>query len=395
MIIEQNFHLPQKFQTLATKSSATTKALQEKMEKAKSLIKDQCCLESSSREIALIEKLTTKILASYNKAIIVAVGGAMSSSRSFTACKNYQSEEFQLIYSDSMNTQKQAAIFTEDNLRDSAVIIISRSGETAETISQTHIIIDRYYQYFGKDYSLGKHFFIITEGDNLLKKIAHRIEANIFDYISKTGKFSAFSMVGLLPARLIDLSPKEIIDGAMLTLASPKNAIEAAWLNYQLLPIGYNINILSHYNDIFDYILTWYTQISSEIIAKKDRGFTSIVTGMFDQHGLWQLFLAGPADKYFTFLISEDKSNISEVNQLIEKTYYQSNLKRLKEREAPVRELIIDKVDSEHIGALAMQFLLEMVILADLLDVSPILHPDIDKSKKLLSQIYSTYLKNK
>ena len=145
MIIEQNFFLPKKFQKLIIKPSEI-KELQLKAEKAKSIIKDQCYLDYSQREISLVEEVAVKITASYNKAIIVAIGGAMSSSRAFVACKNYQSENFKMIYSDSMNEKKQHAIFTKDNLQESAIILISRSGETAETISQARIIIDRYFQ---------------------------------------------------------------------------------------------------------------------------------------------------------------------------------------------------------------------------------------------------------
>jgi len=64
-------------------------------------------------------------------------------------------------------------------------------------------------------------------------------------------------------------------------------------------------------------------------------------------------------------------------------------LKRLKEKDIPTRELIIEQINSYSLGALSMQLLLEMVILADLLGVSAIDQPDIEKSKKVLGEAYS------
>ena len=392
MLIKQSFYLSLKTQELIENSPRSQKS-QLKIEKLTELVSEQCGLNLYDQELQLIEETAFKIHKSYSKAIIISIGGSMSASRSFTACKNYQSDNFQLIYSDSLSPIKQQEIFSKDNLKAAAIIVISRSGRSVETLHQTNIVIDRYRQYFGEDYSLGKHFFVITKGDNPLRQKATNIGANILEYVSNGGKFSALSMVGLLPARLVDLNPAEIIKGAKTALVDPKNAIEAAWINYHLLSQGYSINVLCHYNDLFDQVLSRYMQISSEIIAKEGKGFSSIVTrGVFDQHGLWQLFLSGPTDKYFTFLCNQSDFKSNNISNLIEKTYHKLNLKRLKKRGIPVRELIIDKIDSYHLGALSMQLLLEMVILANLLDIPSITQPDIDKSKKIIGKIYSCYL---
>ena len=62
-----------------------------------------------------IENISSKIINYYSKAIIISIGGSMSASKAFTACKNYQSKNFKLIYSNSLSIEKQEEIFTLDN----------------------------------------------------------------------------------------------------------------------------------------------------------------------------------------------------------------------------------------------------------------------------------------
>lgn len=394
MGITQNFYLPSNIQDIIEKSAKPQKT-QLKIEDAIALTSNQCELDLSNKEIISIEKTSSEILRLYNKAIIISIGGSMSASRAFTACKNYQSKDFKLIYSDSLSSIKQKKIFTQDNLENAAIIIISRSGSSIETLHQTYTIIDKYHQYFGKSYSLGKHFFIITKGNNPLSNIGLKIEANILEYTSHGGKFSSLSIIGLLPAKLIGMNPSKIIAGAKATLNTPNNAIQAAWVNYHLLSQGYSINIMSYYNDLLEQIFARYMQISSEIVAKERKGFSSIIAnGVFDQHGLWQSFLSGPQDKYFTFLCNKSDFDNDEVSGLIERTYHKLNLNRLKEIEIPCRELIIEEINDYNLGALSMQLLLEMMIIANLLNVSSLTQPDIDQSKKSIGQAYFSHFKN-
>ncbi len=392
MTIKQSFYLTSEAQEII-KKSAKSKKSQLKVEEAISLIRRQCGLDALDTEINLIKKIASQILSSYNKAIIISIGGSMSASRSFTACRNYQSDHFKLIYSDSLSFQKQQEIFTEDNLQNAAIIIISRSGNSVETLHQTRIVIDKYYKYFGENYSLGKHFFIITKGDNPLKEIGCKIGGNILEYVSYGGKFSSFSMAGLLPARLIGMAPDKIIAGAKAILDNPNNSIQAVLVNHYLLSQGYNINIMTHYDDLFDQVLARYMQISGEIIAKEGKGFSAIVTrGVFDQHGLWQLFLSGPKDKYFTFLVNREDYNNKNISSFIEQAYHELNINRIKEKDIPARELIITKMDDYNLGALTMQLLLEMIMLANLLNISSVTQPDIDKGKEILGRMYFSYI---
>ncbi len=389
-MIHQIFHLSKDLTEKIEKSEKPSN-YQSKIDLAVKTVNEKCKLDFIDFE--QIESIAVQIQSSYKKAIIIGMGGASSASRAFTAAQNYESENFELIYSDSLSLQKQAAIFSKKNLETSAIIIISRSGDSIETISQTNAIIDRYYQYFGQDYLLGKHFFIITQGENKLSKIAKPINAKLINYECDSGKFASFSMVGLLPARLINLDPKEIVVGAKHVLDQPLNSIESANINYHLLNHNYSINVMVYYNDLLDQMSFWHSQIASEIIAKDGKGFTPITArGVFDQHGLWQLLLAGRHDKYFTFLCNKSEHEDNQIN--IQHMYHKLTKERLKRSGLPFRELIIDSLSDLNLGSLSMQFLLELVILANFLEISPLSQPFIDENKRIMSYLTSNLIQN-
>ncbi len=381
-MILQKFYLSRQLVEIIEKSEEPQNA-QLKIEQAIEFLQEESKLSFIQTELNNIEDIAQKILKQYNKAIIIGIGGAIVASRGFVASRNYSSVDFSLFYSDSLSAIKQATIFTKENLRTAALIIISRSGASIETLGQAQMAVSKYKEYFGVDYPLGKHFFIVTQGSNRLSRLGKNIDAQMVEYTNNGGKFASLSLVGLLPARLINLSPQEIIAGAIEALNNPLEAIKAAKINYHLLKQGYSINIFTYYNDLLDQLSNWYIQVSSEVVAKEGKGFTPLsAKGVFDQHGLWQLFLAGPRDKYFTFL--KDAANTEE----IELVYYQLSLKRLKRQAIPVREIVIDSLSPKNLGELSMQLLLELVLLAKFLGVSPLTQPCIDQNKRLLYRLF-------
>lgn len=385
MVIKQRFELTKELQALI-KNSPRSQELQPEIENIAKIINEKCRL--NDEQISLIDDIAERIHQHFCKAIIIAIGGSLSASKSFVGCKNYQQNSFEVLYSESMAPEKQQALFSKENLKNAAIIIISRSGQSIEVLAQTYYVINRYHQYFGKDYSLGKHFFIITHEKNELQKIGLEIGGTILNYCSSGGKFSALSIVGMLPARLAGFNQLEILNGAKEVLQQYQAPLEAALVNYHLLQKGYSINICSYYNDLLKDFLQRYTQISGEIIAKNNKGFTAIIAdGIFDQHGLWQLFLSGPKDKYFTFF------SIDKDNSLIADAYHKLNLKRFKAKNIPLREITMKKLDSFHLGALSMHLLLELMFLANLMDIPSITQPDIDRSKKILNKALLSKIK--
>lgn len=333
--------------------------------------------------------MAKQITDNFSQAIVIGIGGAISSSRIYTSTINYSSSKFKLIYSDSLSKQIQNLIFTPENLKKSAIIVFSKSGETVETLLQVISLINKYTHFFGKEFKLSKHFYIITSNNNTLSEIGSSIGATILDYSARGGKFSEFSLVGLLPAKLLDLSITDIVEGAFKTIDNANKIFDFSAIQYQLIEHKFSSHVFAVYRDELLNLASWYNQISAEICAKNNYGITSIATSISEQHSLWQLFLSGPKDKFFTLLYEKNSIDGCELSDLVSNSYFKLNKRFLTNKEIPFRELIVDEFSAKNLGSLVMRFLLENMFLANFNNVCPINNDNLDRSKKILKLMYN------
>jgi glucose-6-phosphate isomerase len=131
------------------------------------------------------------------------------------------------------------------------------------------------------------------------------------------GRYSALSPVGLLPAALAGLDTSGLLSGAASAVRDLDDAgpgsmsarMAACWLaHFETHPV----HVFFVYSDrLFD-TASWFSQLWAESLGKRrstgDGTFEGIgqtplaCRGPADQHSLVQLFMEGPADKFFTFL---------------------------------------------------------------------------------------------
>ena len=87
-----------------------------------------------------------------------------------------------------------------NNKKNFTNLIISKSGNTIETIVNSNILIKR------KD----KNIFITEEKDNYLYSLAQKLKGEIIHHNNFIGgRYSVLSEVGMLPVELMDLKPKD------------------------------------------------------------------------------------------------------------------------------------------------------------------------------------------
>jgi len=212
--------------------------------------------------------------------------------------------------------------------------VISRGGQTAETISRFLIILRRLGQ------KACKEQVVVTTNsspDNTLYKIADNegLEyLKIPDYL--VGRFSVLSTVGLFGAAMCggDEDIDELLKGASdmnervridtnsllkdtsdmskrLDVLCKNPAAIIAAVNYCLYNMGKNISVMMPYSYALKDLADWYRQLWAESLGKArdlaDRevwvGPTPIRSlGATDQHSQLQLYLEGQNDKLFTFL---------------------------------------------------------------------------------------------
>ncbi len=203
------------------------------------------------------------------------------------------------------------------SLERTLVVVVSKSGTTAETMSQFMIVKDRIVKAFGKD-SLKNHVVAITDPNRgILREIVKE-----FDLISCVvppalgGRFSVLSAVGLLPSFLVGVDIDSLWEGA--SFASQKSSISNLADNRAVLNGLYHIifdlkkkkpiQVYWAYSDGLYYFADWLRQLIAESLGKRRKDGTSVgvtpikALGATDQHSQLQLYREGPNDKVITFL---------------------------------------------------------------------------------------------
>ncbi len=292
------------------------------------------------------------------------------------------------------------------NLKKTACVVTSKSGETIETISQFFFISNCYKK---KKISIKNKIFVITEDKKSTLKSIQEEEKLLFSPHPNSigGRYSVFSIVGLLPAKVVNFNIKSFCDGAkyfLKDLASSKN------FDYYFLPIfnliklnekGINMSIMMPYYDSLNSLSLWYRQLWAESIGKNGKGITPINSlGTVDQHSQLQLYLDGPRDKFFTIIgkKKEEKNMKMDCRYAKSKIFdslhnksletllnaeMNATIQTMKNKKLPMRVLTLDSLSENFMGSLMMFFFLETIFSCFLLDLNPFDQPAVEEGKKL------------
>ncbi len=201
--------------------------------------------------------------------------------------------------------------------------VISKSGSTAETMSQYMLFRDILTGIVGDD--ITDHIVCTTDAEKgILRPI---VEADGFESFvvpeGVGGRFSILSEVGLLSAAVAGIDIKAMLAGASRadeatkasTLAQNPAAMLAAVLYLCDTKLGAHIHVMMPYNHALRDMADWFRQLWAESLGKAvdtsgktvNAGPTPVkAMGATDQHSQIQLYTEGPYDKVVMLLATED-----------------------------------------------------------------------------------------
>ncbi|MBL8672653.1 MAG: glucose-6-phosphate isomerase [Alphaproteobacteria bacterium] len=315
---------------------------------------------------------------------------------------------------DNIDPHTLSAMFDVLDLKVTGFIAISKSGKTAETLTQFLIVLKMLRDALD-DSRIAKHCLVVTEpGPNPLRRLAERNGIAALDHDPKVGgRYSALSVVGLLPAMIAGLDSEALRAGASGVLAEMLGARHArdcraavgAALHVAYMRRGVGISVLMPYVDRLSKLAMWWRQLWAESLGKKGLGLTPApAVGAIDQHSQLQLYLDGPGDKLFTLLttatagqgdpIDGDLADDPDLAWIAERTIgdlmqaeAQATLQTLAKRGRPVRHLRIGRLTETELGGLMMHFMLETILAARLMEVDPFDQPAVEEGKVLARQL--------
>ena len=275
-------------------------------------------------------------------------------------------------------------------------LIVSKSGNTLETISNTNIIIKN------KD----KNIFITENKKSYLHTLAEKLKADIIHHNNFIGgRYSVLSEVGMLPAELMGLKAAKFKQ--LDNLIKNKKFINTLIANVSntlfYLKKKKSNSIILNYDESSDNLFKWYQQLIAESLGKKGNGILPIISSMpKDNHSVMQLYLDGPKNNFFTFFhVREKKSNLINNSIILPSYSYlkNKNLEKIKlsqklatekvfsNRNIPFRSFEIINRDEKTLGELFCFFILETILLGRALNINPYDQPSVELIKKETKKI--------
>ena len=291
------------------------------------------------------------------------------------------------------------------DLKKTLVNVITKSGDTAETMSQFMVIRDLLQKELGDDYR--KNIVATTDKKmGILRQLADQEGYKIF-YVPDDvgGRFSVFSSVGLVPFALVGLDIDKIMNGIKDMDLELKNtdirqniAAQSALINYLMdIKKGRKISVLMPYSNRLKYIPHWFTQLWAESLGKDSRGLTPLkAIGASDQHTLLQLFNDGPNDKLITFIRVNEFETKLEIPRIFEYTGIgylggktindlmnaeaNSTLVSLADHNRPSMSITIDRIDEYHIAQIMYLLEVQTAIAGELYNINAYNQPAVEQS---------------
>jgi len=356
------------------------------------LVKKNSVLESLSDNYKnSYSKKTILKFKKFNHVKIIGMGGSILGAESiYYFLKNKIKKNF-FFYN---NLQSKVNI--NDKKNKYLNLIVSKSGNTLETISNSNIIIK----------NQDKNIFITENKKNYLHLLAEKLKAEIVHHNNFIGgRYSVLSEVGMLPAELMGLNSAKFKQ--LNNLIKNKKFINALIINVNntlhfLKQKKFN-SIILNYDESSESLFKWYQQLIAESLGKKGTGILPIISSMpKDNHSVMQLYLDGPRNNFFTFFHVRDKNSVKIIkNKILSSHNYLKN-KNLGEiifsqklatervflnKNIPFRSFEITNRDENTLGELFCFFILETILIGMALKINPYDQPAVELIKKETKKI--------
>ena len=286
-------------------------------------------------------------------------------------------------------------------LADTAVNVVSRSGTTAETLSNFLVVRDE-MERAGVDWT--ERTVVTTGADGPLHELAAAEDLPELDVPTGVpGRFSALSAVGLVPAAIQGHDIEAVLAGGQAAADSLSGSLFACpayaygAVAYALDQRGASINAMMPYAERLETFAEWFAQLWAESLGKDNLGQTPArALGATDQHSQLQLYRAGPTDKLVTLVRPRERPDRTIPATDVEGLSYLggSSLGELLDAEFAATEaslaaagqpnvrIEVDRLDAHGIGELLYAMEAACVLAGELYGIETFEQPAVEWGKR-------------
>lgn len=319
-----------------------------------------------------------------------------------------------IFFLDNIDPDQMNGLLDVLDLKKTLVNVITKSGSTAETMSQFMIVKDKLEKELGENYV--RHIVATTDQNaGILRQISNEEGYKTFVVPDDVGgRFSIFSAVGLLPFALVGIDIDEIMQGVKDMDLALKNtdiyhniAAQNALIHYLMdTQKGKNLSVMMPYSSKLKYISDWYVQLWAESLGKNvdndghqvNIGPTPIkALGATDQHSQIQLYNEGPNNKVISFIRVKEFDSTLEIPKIFEYTGVgylggktinelmsaeaESTKVALVDYQRPNVTITLDKVTPYNIGQLLYMLEVQTAIAGELYNINTFNQPGVEQAK--------------
>ncbi len=319
-----------------------------------------------------------------------------------------------IFFLDNIDPDTITGLLNVLDLKKTLVNVITKSGSTAETMSQFMVVKNILEKELGDEY----RYNIVSTTDKktgILRQISEQEGYKTFVVPDDVGgRFSVFSAVGLLPFALVGLDVDEIMNGIKDMDLALKNtdifeniAAQNALIHYLMdTKKGKNLSVMMPYSSRLKYVSDWYAQLWAESLGKnKDKNGNDVhvgptpikALGATDQHSQIQLYNEGPNDKIINFIRVAQFDNTLEIPNIFEytgigylggKTINQlinaeadSTRVALADYNRPTVTITLEKVDGYNVAQLLYMLEVQTAIAGELYNIDTFNQPGVEQAK--------------
>lgn len=305
--------------------------------------------------------------------------------------------------------------------------VISKSGGTAETISQLMIVVEQLEKAVGAA-EMRNHLVVTTSPrtpdapKSLLHPVADAYDLVSFDIpVNVGGRFSVFTPVGTFPAAMLGMDLDALREGcaAMDARCSQASMTEnPAYLRaavHYLLDTrkGKTMSVMMPYADGLRDVADWYRQLWAESLGKRFgldgsevfAGQTPIkALGATDQHSQVQLYREGPNNKVFNILeagkfaltlkIADTLPQVGGLDYLRGKSMnklmaaeLQGTVDAMKASLRPVIRVTLPRVNAHTVAQLLYMLEVETAMAGRLHNVNTFDQPGVEEGKQIARKL--------
>lgn len=375
--------------------------------------------------VRAIEEYAASVRGSYDTVCLVGIGGSALGAWALDCGLRgphpvqgaHSAARPRLVILDNVDPAFTAMALASMDPKKTLVVVIAKSGGTAETIAVFLIVHEWLDAALGAKGTASRIVAVTTDGKGDLFTLAEQQGYRVFGIPENVGgRFSVLSAVGLVPAALIGLDIRALTRGAA-------KMTELCWqpdfdINIALRAAQYHwlvwtrhdkpIQVAFPYSNQLWGTAFWFRQLWAESLGKaRDRKGAMIHTGQTpvaalgttDQHSQVQLYIEGPNDKVFTFWtvrkfaatgpIPKRKFGLPAFDALAGQSL--AKLIQAEQRATaaamtatgrPNCEFSLDRIDEAHLGAFLQMMEFETAFLGELLDINAFDQEGVELGKK-------------